>query len=936
MPNNTRRNLVLIGIAVAIAVGAWFILRPSHAPKSADEAQPAAAQDPVLQRREARRTSAVDVSAGLLKGRVSNTTTGAPIAGATVSVTERNLDGSAFGYAGSGVGPRTTTTDGNGQWSMRAPPRRYSVSAHAPNFYPGSLKLVVVSAGATQAGVDLALKPGAYVLSGMVTDIGGGPVGGALVSVKPKVKGITGILDAPFATLTQPDGRYAISLGSGRYDVVVSHRDYAAKRKQTEIDAGPRSLDIELVPGGIIEGRVVAKGTGSPVANAMVGRSLSSQFHVSGFMRGGAVTDSDGRFVMRGLKPGVIELRATARGFTSGSPATVELGIAEHVTGVVIPVDTAYTISGFVVASSDRAKAISGAFVGAYNISPGAALLSTHPSAADGYFEIIGVPPGDYTVGAVGEHRLPQFFGDNVTVEDKDLDHVVIELADGLTIAGRVEPAAIAEVRLEVDAEKLSFNDLPTIGASALAHTQTKDGQFTLRGVMPGSYDLVATTEDGREGSVKLDVSDNQDGVVVTLESRAFIAGRVVDQRGRPVVDVRVDATSRTKKRESFSFSRRFGPPSSITKPDGRFRIVGLKNATYDVSVRNPDARIAPPLKWADSDKPTDPRAVVIADGKAVEGLRLVVEQRNETLSGRVVLPDGTPAADSWVTASLQDDDTRNNGDEDHSGDDNQENGRWTTAKKTVLTGSDGSFRINGLRKGHYTLSAVGVRGTARGTVARVATGSHTTIRLHALATVTGVVTGSDGAPVQSFVVRLVGDRTHTRRVTSQQGKYTVDRISRGTYTLSVTADAGTTSEQITLTAGKTTTANLTLKTFGAITGTVVHADGTPAAGLTVMAYSDKIDMSRVGLELASGKGPTTDAEGKFRVGGLPGGSVMLIVFGESGFQPAHTQNATVKAGETSALGTIKLSATADTADDEAGGQSSEGSDSNGADDDTP
>ena len=125
------------------------------------------------------------------------------------------------------------------------------------------------------------------------------------------------------------------------------------------IGGSDRNSDFVLTPGSMIEGIVLRRSDDSPVEGALVTSNPAGQaggFVMSGIaFQGGAQTDADGRFTLRGMGNGAFEVRAVAKHASSRQPTQVDLGIAESVSDLVVYVDDAFTLSGFVVNRDDEA-----------------------------------------------------------------------------------------------------------------------------------------------------------------------------------------------------------------------------------------------------------------------------------------------------------------------------------------------------------------------------------------------------------------------------------------------------------------------------------------------------------------------------------------------------------------------------------------------------
>jgi len=643
------RRLIVPTLVLALVCVLLYLFWP-RSESSDSSAKAPADDDKVLeQRREARRAGKVDTSPATVGGTVREKG-GTGIPGAMVSIARRNLSRGERSNAGAASEPIWAKTNGDGRWQVRAlPPGRYTVSGTARGYIPGYVDPLILHAGDSRDDVDLILAKGGNSLHGIVTDIGGGPVSGALVRATSLTQGsVFGLFRAPFTTLTDPSGEYAMNLADGMYWLEVFHLDYVNTERFTEIRDGDRTENFTLTPGAVISGQVLRRGDDQPVSGAIVtyrARGGPSGLSFAGLGLSAVTTDQEGRFVLRGLANGTVEIKAFGRGFASREPTPVELGIAEHATGVIVYVDTAYTISGFVVSKQDHAKAIDGVLLGAFNFS-GAVHLAREASAGDGFFEILGVQPGTYIVGAGGEDRVINAMGTNVTVEDRDVDDVVVELDRGAVLSGRVEPPASARVSIELDFENIGLTTIaPTISAAAVRAQTEADGSFELRGVPAGKFSLAANADDGSTGRLKVEVTDSdQGGLLIQLEARSYIEGTVYDVTGQPAPGLRVRAEPPKRDRRSFSIDAEIFRGRGITREDGSFRVVGLASGTHRVTVRDEKGQLA----WADEaheKTPNEPIEVTIEGTQPVTGLKLVVEARSSTIRGIVVSRTGRMTA---------------------------------------------------------------------------------------------------------------------------------------------------------------------------------------------------------------------------------------------------------------------------------------------------
>jgi len=953
------RRTAVIAAVIALACVLLFVFWPRSKSKSENASSGGTSDELLEQRRAARRAGNVDTSPANVGGTVTEKG-GSGIAGATVSIARRNLGRGERSNPGAASEPIWATTDRDGRWQVAAlPPGRYTVAATARAHVPSYVDPLILHAGENRDDIDLVLARGGNTLHGTVSDIGGGPVSGALVRATSLTQGsVFGLFRAPFTTVTDEQGHYAMNLADGMIWLEVFHLDYVNAERFTEVRGGDRVEDFTLTPGAAVSGQVRRRGDDQPMPGATVTyRAFGTPGDLSfaGLGLSAVVADERGRFELRGLSNGTVELKAFGRGFASREPTPVELGIAEQATGVIVYVDTAYTISGFVVSKQNHAEAIDGVLLGAYNFS-GAVHLAREASAEDGFFEILGVQPGTYIIGAGGENRVINAMGTNVTVDHADVDDVLVELDRGAVLTGRVDPAASARISIELDLENIGLTTIsPTISAAAVRAQTEEDGSFELRGVPSGKFALVANADDGSAGRLQVEVTDaDQQGLVIPLDSRSYIEGTVMDVTGQPAPGLRVRAEPAKRDQKAFSIDAEIFRGRGVTREDGSFRVVGLQAGKHQVSVSDDKGRLA----WADEahkDEPNEPLEIDIEGTQPVTGLRLVVEARNQTIRGLVV-SGGAPVADAWVTARLvrerpdeamveagepeaEDGDGAEAGEagsgqrkrsvtvtvgsdgtdvdsESSDGSESKESRqrrrrmhRWRPSEKPVLTDASGRFVIRGLRDGTYDLEAEGLKGTARGTLEAVATGSDVTVKLEPLAGIAGRVM-QKGEPVEDYLVRAEGPSMRRTHVVNDEGKYHLTRLDPGTYEISIISEVGRASAEVEVSASQTAKKDFTLVAWSSVHGVVKNAiSGEPMPDLAVIAFADKgTDVGHQAMNILTGQGPTTDDNGWFRVGRLGAGKGTLLVVDadKAGFEIVASKDFTLESGQDLDLGELQ------------------------------
>ncbi|HTR49268.1 MAG TPA: carboxypeptidase regulatory-like domain-containing protein [Kofleriaceae bacterium] len=889
MSRSRSRRMALVGIvlaAVALVLGWRMRHRDTAATGGGSGAEHAGSAAVV-----AKHGPVVPAS---LAGRVTRKSDGTAIAGAFVAVAHVEL---AMSFGHSSEPPLVATTDATGAWTLASvPPGDYAVSATASGFLPGAHAKLAVGSGEHKTGVDLALAAGGTLVSGTISDVGGGTIAGARVAATEQSLRAFTSHAAPALALSDARGHYELSLPDGSYQLAAGHDDYTQSSRSIELAGKPLVIDFALVPGGRIRGQVVARDTGKPVAGAMV-VAHTRRLHSGGDGRD-ATTDADGRFELHGLPSGANTIDASARGYASTTPTTVELGIGEQVDGVRVVVDRARSITGRVVVKGTQ-QGVPGIEIGAWSIGAEShQAQAPEPSGPDGAFEIVGVRPGNYLLAAMGEGKMPEI-GKNVEVADKDVTGVVVEMAPGATLSGRVDPGQVASISIAPAGEIGLANMFEMIKAAFVQADSDATGNFVLEHVPSGKFVLTARTREGPAGKLEIAVTDaNQSGLVVALETRASISGKVVDTNGKPVEGTRVAARPSDKDMAvSVAMSQAFGHGAATSGPDGAFKIVGLEPGKYRVESEGLDDFVGVALDNAKAEHEREP--IEVAAGAEHTGVVVTVEAKDGVIRGQVNTGDGAPAPDAWVTAHLQ------------PGGDIQskfEEVAYLSSTTPVLTGPDGKFTIDHLRKQTYTLVVEGPRGASHAERKDVKTGDSVTLTLAPLGTISGHVTQS-GAAVPSFDVSCGGPMGRIdRHVDAADGSYSIEHLAPGHYTCDATTDGGNAAGAVDVPAGPATL-DLALQPFATIVGTVVSVlDGSPVPGVAAIADADHGGSQQQYVSLMFGNGPMTDPSGHFEIQRVATGTghVELMAMTSMGKSLA-TKPYTVTAGQHLDLGTISV-----------------------------
>lgn len=602
-----------------------------------------------------------------ISGRVLDSESRAPIAGALVFDLQ--------------AGGTWATTDARGyaieleHWSL-------SQLGAAARGYLAEDSFLGADPGAAE-GPTFALEP-ASAIEGVVVDGDGRPVPAAEVTAElrrsagwnfssRRASGRRGALT---------DARGAFRLGqiaaSGAWELSARRAGFGVGRVTVDdLVAGRRrsGVRIMLPPEGQLVGRVLAAADESPV----VGARLTLEPNPAGDSRMRFVSPSpdpedapraqageEGRFSFSGLAAGFFDLVVSAPGCAPARIPRIEIRAGEARDLGEVLLDPGAAVAGTVV--DGEGTPVAGAEV-----------------AVDerGVFRIGGKPtPAEAISGEDGRFEIPD------RRAGERLNLAARKIGFGVASASGVEVPPLAPVRLVLPAlGRIAGRVLDEQGrpAEAMVGGQVRqaagvrsfmssippaatddDGRFELTGVEAGEIALQAVGADGglatREG-LELPAGGVLEGVELRFEPGGSIAGRVVDADGRPLRDALIDLEG--------TAGRSRGGLIAMSDGDGQFRLSGVPPGRQTVTAeRHPYRR---GVREVEIDAG---QSEVRVDFQLAKGL---------AVRGSVVDDQGAAAAEVWVALAAA---------------------GGAGFRTGGVSRADGSFEIEGVEPGRYTITA--------------------------------------------------------------------------------------------------------------------------------------------------------------------------------------------------------------------------------------
>lgn len=629
-------------------------------------------------------------------------------------------------------------------------------------------------------------------IAGTIRDERGAPIA-ARVCASPAAPELASDALDPVCVATDARGAYRFgALVPADYAIDASAQGFAPGTAELVLLPGEQrsGVDLVLANGGVLLRGTVSDLGGGPVAGAQV-RARSRTV----FPRAQAITETDaeGRYTLW-VRPGTVDVFAVADGYAEAiesgtAPATIDLLLtpASSLAGTVIDAATNEPRPGVrvVVATRDTRVTARTDEAGAFRATR---LVPGRYQATVQDLGVFGRSEGTVLVG-LGQHV------EGVIVRV----YRAARVAGTVTIAGTGAPCPDPEGYLADDANEVAAN------ANGAA-----DGSLVAEGVRPGTY----TVRVGCAGHQPVGEPRVTVGATDIVDQRWTVApGGTIEGRvtllDTPIAGAWIEARALGQVPRGG-----IGARDTTTRADGSFALRGLVAGRHRLTVAS-ELGHAAPIELDVAAGATVTRSIALAAGGTIRGV--------------VVDPRGTPLARVEVRARA-----RGGGGSRHD---------W-------FTGDDGRFAITGLPDGTYRLTlargedALRIPASPDGVQVAVTATRPAELRLvveDRSGAIRGTVTDHAGKPIGDAYVSAAREdddnsavgrvrwSSHDRpRLTDPDGKFAIDQLVPGTYTILAYRKGGgeAIAEHVAL--GKHV--NLTIRATGSIAGTI-RLPGTLSGG---------------------------------------------------------------------------------------------------------
>lgn len=614
-------------------------------------------------------------------------------------------------------------TDGQGRLAVESlnPSGQLPVAVEGPS---GEWTNVIARVGPERETLTVTLLPAETVAGRVVDAVTLGPVAGA------EVGGDSGCSSVQ----TAADGTFRLSLPRENRNLSVIATGYNMSTKR--VDAGQDDLTLPLLREGELAGVVVDE-SGKPVAGAQLTCKTASPWY-SDLCRPEVVSGKDGSFRLPALLGGFdYTVSASLAGYTPASTTAQVPGLGETAAPLRLTLLRGSELIGRVV--DERGRPVPGAELklGFLDLPNSWLEPLRAKTTKEGRFSFQPLTADDYVLSlrssgfSSAEFRLDIVAG----VSPLDLGEVV--LSPAVALEGRVvdpqgRPVAGAEVAAEWQKGK-GPKVFPSSSTVARA-----DGRFRLQDLQEGeSYHLTAGAS-GFADSLPLRVAaPGEEPVRLELRVLRTLAGRVTDDRGRPV-----------HRASLWNPELRNGRSKAETDFQGRFSArVAAGELKLQIDAEGYAKRKLPPMQ-------------IPADRDPAE-LNVVLES-GTVLSGRVTDRQGRSLSSVWVSASPLSAPGSNVADDS--------------------SDAAGSYRLEGLPPGSYEISAGSFARTVKKQILIGAEEQRLDLVLPDVQAVRGRLVTESGAPVGRVTMQWTGDGVEYKSVSAGDGTFVIPELPPGRY----------------------------------------------------------------------------------------------------------------------------------------------------------
>lgn len=554
---------------------------------------------------------------------------GIPIEGAKAQIEMVSFveidDPSTGTLTGGAIPSQIAETDSSGMFAFTNLPEASSVFLRIT-----AAGYAQMTASGIQAGMEelpFSLKPEGRVEGTLTFGDSGEPVSGMTIAVHAAYPGT-----ARAEAQTAEDGSYTLAgLPTGDYSVVVKNppqdRIAVPQGRVTVLEGTVEKLDLQLIIGGFITGRVTDRDTNEPIEGHYINLSQNESLTTV------AITDETGFYRLQAA-PGKATLYTHApKGYES-----VEREVGRQVQKRVDVIEGGTTANVDFQFRKSELLSLTGRVLTADGEPVEGAVISDRLER--GRYYDTSDRRGNFTISEISAGQKLSLEAQNVQAQlrgyadveaQRDLDVVMlVERYETTSVSGRVvdersEPVPSANVIL------IRFDRDLRRGVLSPAGLTDDLGRYSMAGLIVGDeYQILARKKGHKEVRTRrfeaMPAMSPLEDIVFFPPGRFFLAGKVTDADGNPVPNARIRSRSIQ--------------PGVRTDMNGHYRLDNLSNAVeVELTVSHPDYGTT---------------MFLYVPTNQTRDFRLV--KANRYLSGKVLDADGNPVENARLEVFVDDD----------------------------------------------------------------------------------------------------------------------------------------------------------------------------------------------------------------------------------------------------------------------------------------
>jgi len=487
---------------------------------------------------------------------------------------------------------------------------KYDITVQGEGGGTPEVRISGVLAGEDEILISLGAK---HKVPGSVVDPGGKPVEGAAIGVR-KIEDSSSYTfgrSAAGENLSDKNGAFSVSVRSGaKYEITAAKKPFLPASETVDLSDGSappeHPLQLKLETGCRLEGKVVRAKDRTPVKGVIVYETSGRGFMgfdvdpTSDEDDERKPTGEDGRFVLEGVRPGIVKIVVSSTGEVHRAIAQKQVHAKlEKTPDVLIELGETGGVEG--KALSGAGEPIPGCQVMLY--SPRNPMRSFNAQTDDdGSFAIEDVPAGDYMLMSFvpGEGDMPTRETSSIKVEEGKTTKVSVggKKETGRELSGRItrmgEPLGEGTISFTpYGDDDLVKSALMMFGGGRQGKIDDK-GDYSVADLEPGRYVFTVHLQAGQEGAIPrrvyngvAELKEGQDSLDIGL-SGGTLAGKVSDAEGETIAQATVMIVPADATRMQQQVLRRW----TQSNEGGEYVFDCVLPGTYDVQLHHEEGMV--------------------------------------------------------------------------------------------------------------------------------------------------------------------------------------------------------------------------------------------------------------------------------------------------------------------------------------------------------